>query len=90
MRRPGNANLPIGDAQTANQEIGVPGLQPTRFEPIVSCHLSEAMAGSPRNDGHYNLIHYGCFSDSVARQERSWRGINFLLPTGGLVLAGSH
>src|SRR5258708_37406513 len=32
-RLPGNASLPIGDSQTSNREIGVPGAQPARFAP---------------------------------------------------------
>jgi hypothetical protein len=28
LRKPGNANLPIGGLSDANQEIGVPGVQP--------------------------------------------------------------
>ena len=38
--RPGNASLPIGDAQTANREIGVPGIQPLRFVPRVQLSLA--------------------------------------------------
>jgi hypothetical protein len=30
---PGNANLPIGTARTANQEIGVPGFNLKKFVP---------------------------------------------------------
>jgi hypothetical protein len=32
---PGNANLPIGVAQSANREIGVPGFQSIRYVPNV-------------------------------------------------------
>jgi len=32
---PGNANLPIGAWQNANQEIGVPRFAPMQFMPTV-------------------------------------------------------
>src|SRR6266481_2473732 len=44
--------------------------------------------GSLRIESSY-LVHYGCSCDSPARQERSWRGINFLL-TGDLVPGASR
>jgi hypothetical protein len=34
---PGNANLPIGDTQTANREIGVPGIQLMWLPPRLNC-----------------------------------------------------
>jgi hypothetical protein len=43
---PGNANLPIGDAQPANREIGVPRIQPMRLLPRVNCEPSKALSKS--------------------------------------------
>jgi hypothetical protein len=41
MILPGNANLPIGDAKTANREIGVPRFNPIKFIPS---HLTSETA----------------------------------------------
>ncbi len=76
-------------ARNANREIGVPGVKPPRFVPGVACYLSGGLAGAIRNNLPC-LIRSGSFSDSLARQKRRWRGINFLSLTGVLFPARSQ
>ena len=48
---PGNANLPIGDLQYANREIGVPRFQTMQCVPSVRCDWQAIPVESPRMDG---------------------------------------
>src|ERR1035437_7086257 len=48
---PGNANLPIGDLQYANREIGVPRFQTTQCMPSVRCDWEAIPVQSLRLDG---------------------------------------
>ena len=77
-RPAGNAILPNGVVQIANREIGVPGLYPPKVLK-AGCNPSAVFTGAARNDARYQ-IYWGSFSRSLARQKRTWRGINFLLP----------
>jgi hypothetical protein len=86
---PGNAILLNGGAQNANREIGVPGVKSPRFVPRVGCYLSGVLTG-PLRINLPCLIRSGSFSDSLARQKRTWRGINFLSLTGVLFPACSQ
>ena len=45
---PGNAILLNGVGQTANREIGVPGLQPPRLVPSTNCYLFTLQSLSDR------------------------------------------
>ena len=48
---PGNANLPIGDLQYANLEIGVPRFQTMQCVPSVHRDWEAIYVESPRKDG---------------------------------------
>ena len=49
--KPGNANLPIGDLQYANREIGVPRFQTMQCVPSMRCDWEPIPVESPRKGG---------------------------------------